>query len=78
MPKESFFFAKANLLLVGGRLLVLDEDGVLALIEVDREGLEVLGEAQVFDGRAWTAPTLLGTRVFARDRKKIVALELAP
>jgi len=36
----------------------------------------VHAQAQVFSGRSWTAPTILGTRLFARDRKEIVALEL--
>jgi len=70
-------FAKAKLLLAEGRLIVLDEDGNLGLVTVSPKGLEVQARAEIFSGRAWTAPTLLGTRLYLRDRKKMVALELA-
>ena len=56
--------------------MLLDENGVLALATAAPEGLKVLGKAQVFDGRAWTVPTLVGTRLFLRDRKTIKALDL--
>ena len=32
--------------------------------------------AKVFDTPSWTVPTLVGTTLFARDREKIVALNL--
>jgi outer membrane protein assembly factor BamB len=70
-------FAKAKLLLAEGRLIVLDEDGNLGLVSVSPKGLEVQARAEIFSGRAWTAPTLLGTRLYLRDRKSLVALELA-
>jgi len=59
-----------------GKLVLLDENGVLALATAAPEGLKVLSKAQVFDGRAWTVPTLVGTRLFVRDRKTIKALDL--
>jgi outer membrane protein assembly factor BamB len=70
-------FAKAKLLFAEGRLIVLDEDGNLGLVTVSPKGLEVQARAEIFSGRAWTAPTLLGTRLYVRDRKKMVALDLA-
>lgn len=33
-------------------------------------------EAEVLSGRAWTAPTVVGTKVYLRDRTVIKALEL--
>lgn len=68
--------ARATLVGVGDRLLILDEDGTLTLATPGAEGLTVHGAVQLFSGRAWTAPALLGTRLFARDRSEIVALEL--
>lgn len=68
--------ARATLLGVGRRLLILDEDGKLTLARPTESGLTIHAQAQVFSGRSWTVPTLLGTKLFARDRKEIVALEL--
>ena len=68
--------ARATLLAVGKRLIILDEDGTLAIATPGEEALTVHGQMQLFHGRAWTVPTLVGTRLYARDRKEIVALEL--
>jgi len=71
-------FAKAKLIDCGqGRLLVLDEDGSLGLVRVSPRGLEVEARAEIFASRSWTAPTLVGTRVYLRDRKTMVALDLS-
>jgi outer membrane protein assembly factor BamB len=68
--------ARATLIGVGSRLIILDEDGKLTLAMPTDAGLTVQAQAQIFSGRSWTVPTLLGTRLFARDRKEIVAIEL--
>jgi outer membrane protein assembly factor BamB len=67
---------RSSLIAVGDRLLILDEDGNLVLAKPGAEGLTVLARAQVLSNRAWTAPTLSGTRLLLRDRKEIVALDL--
>jgi hypothetical protein len=36
----------------------------------------VLAQARVFNTTSWTAPTLVGTTLYARDREKMVALEM--
>jgi outer membrane protein assembly factor BamB len=68
--------ARSTLIGVGSRLIILDEDGRLTLATPAADGLTVHGRAQVFSGRSWTVPTLVGTTLFARDRKEIVALDL--
>jgi outer membrane protein assembly factor BamB len=70
-------FAKSQLLLADGKLIVLDQDGVLALATPSREGLKVLSKVQLLEGLAWTPPTLAGTRLYLRDRKSLMALDLA-
>jgi outer membrane protein assembly factor BamB len=67
---------RSSLIAVGDRLLILDEDGNLVLARPGPDGLTVLARAQVLSNRAWTAPTLSGTRLLLRDRKEIVALDL--
>ena len=69
-------FAKANFLAVGERLLVLDEDGVLALLEIGDGEPSVLARSQIFQTRSWTVPTLVDGVLYARDREEIVALDL--
>ena len=70
-------FARAQLLYAGDLLLViLDEDGTLGLATVSPQGLQVLARTQVLSSLAWTPPTLAGTRLYVRDRKEIVALDL--
>lgn len=69
-------FARASFLVVDDRLLVLDEDGQLHLAEASPEGLRLLGKASVFSGRSWTAPALVGKRLYLRDRRSITALDL--
>jgi outer membrane protein assembly factor BamB len=68
--------AKASVVLAGDKLVLLDENGVLALAAPTTEGLGVISKVQLFDGVSWTVPTLAGTTLYARDRKQLVALDL--
>ena len=36
----------------------------------------IRSQTQVFDGVAWTVPTIVGNRLYVRDNKQIVALDL--
>lgn len=69
-------FSKASLLYADEKVIVLDEDGVLGLVQVSRQGLQVLARAQVFDSLAWTVPTLVGSRLYLRNREEVMALDL--
>ncbi len=71
-------FAKANLLAAGDKVILLDEDGDLALGTPSPEGIEIHARARVLDRLAWTVPTLVGTRLYVRDRHQMKALELGP
>ncbi len=75
---QSRTFPKATLVQVGERTLVLDEDGRLAVVALSPSGLEVLQQAQVTSRLSWTPPTVVGRRVYVRDRRSLVALELLP
>jgi outer membrane protein assembly factor BamB len=70
-------FAKANVIRIAeNRALVLDEDGVLALAEPSPHGMKILASAKVLEGVSWTVPTVVGTRVYVRNRTEMAALEL--
>lgn len=69
-------FSRANLLLADGKLVVLDEEGMLGLARATRAGLEVLAQSQVLASWSWTTPTLVGSHLYIRDKKTIAKLEL--
>lgn len=69
-------FHKAQSLYADGKLLFLDENGVLAITKVSPEGVEVLAKAQVTESASWTLPTLVGTTLYVRDRHHVMALDL--
>jgi outer membrane protein assembly factor BamB len=69
-------FGRASLVYADGKAIVMDEDGDLALARLSPEGATILAQAKIFDTTSWTVPTLAGTTLFARDREKIVALQL--
>ncbi len=69
-------FAKAQLLAADGKLILLDEDGTLAIVEVTPKELRTLAKAPLLESVSWTPPTLVGTKLYLRDRRRIMALEL--
>jgi len=73
---QSRAFAKSNLLLADGRLIVAAEDGLLGLATASPEGLTVISSVELLGPQAWAVPTLVGTTLYTRDRTDIVALNL--
>jgi outer membrane protein assembly factor BamB len=69
-------FAKAQLLYADGKFVMVDEDGTLALATATPQAFTVLAQAPILKRIAWTPPTLVGTRLYVRDRNTIVALDL--
>lgn len=68
--------SRATLLLADQKLILLDEDGVLYLASVSPTGIEIHARHDLFEGRAWTPPTLVSRTLYARDTQSMVALEL--
>lgn len=69
-------FSKINGIHADGKLIFLDEKGVLGLARVSPEGLGLLSRAAIAKEEAWTAPILVGSVLYIRDNKKILALDL--
>lgn len=67
---------KANFLIADSKLLILDEDGWLHLAEPNKGDLKTQGKIELMQNNAWTVPTLIGKKLYIRDRFRIVALEL--
>ncbi|HYP08872.1 MAG TPA: PQQ-binding-like beta-propeller repeat protein [Bryobacteraceae bacterium] len=70
-------FSKANLIQAGDKVILLDEDGTLALVSLSPQGLRVLAKSEhVSLNNSWTPPALDGTTLYVRDRKHLVAIDL--
>lgn len=69
---------RANAVMVGQQVVMLDEEGMLYLADLSPEGLRVTSKFKLLENLAWTPPSIAGTRLYARDRKSIVAVELKP
>lgn len=69
-------FSKSSVLAPDGKLLILDEDGNLALAVPSPEKLEVKSKVKLLRKPVWTPPTLVGQKLYLRDSEVIMALDL--
>ncbi len=70
-------FAKANCVGAGDHLVILDEDGKLYLTTATPEDLTIHSQVELLDKVAWSAPTIVGTTMYVRDKVNIMALDLS-
>ena len=68
--------AKSAFLYADGKFIMLSEQGELWLTSPAAEGLQVHSRAEVLKPISYTPPTLVGTRLYLRDRVSVVALDL--
>ena len=69
-------FARAHLLYADEVIVLVDEDGELAIASVSADGIEVHARTSLLEENAWTPPSLVGTTLYVRDRHEIMALDL--
>lgn len=69
VPKVSFVYAD-------GRFIMLSEDGELLLASPEATGLKIHHKIPLLEKTSWTPPTLAGTKLYLRDRRTLVALDL--
>ena len=71
---------QSQLVLVGDKIVVMGEDGMLMVLKRDGDKLETVAATQLFEpsgrNKCWTTPTIVGSRLYVRDFNKIVALDL--
>ena len=70
-------FQRGSLILVDGHLIVLGEQGKLALVEANPDRYVEKASVQIMDGRCWTAPTLAEGRLYLRNREEMLCLDFA-
>lgn len=69
-------FGCAGLVCADGLIFACPENGDVVLFDPSPEGYRELGRARVLDGPVRALPALAGGRLFVRDGKKLVALEV--
>lgn len=70
-------FSKATCVYGDKKLIILDEDGNLALTSPKSKKLKIRSKFHLCRRNSWTVPTLVGTRLYVRDRRQIMALDLS-
>jgi outer membrane protein assembly factor BamB len=68
---------KATFVWADRKLVTLDQSGTLMIAHPSPQGFNVSARAQLMTSLAWTPPTLVGTRVYLRDRRDMMAVDLA-
>lgn len=71
-------FNRGSLLAADGKLIICGERATLALAEVSPDGYKEISQAPMLEDRTWTVPTLSGGRLFVRNEKELVCLNLKP
>ena len=69
-------FNKGSVLLAGGKLIVLGDNGVLALVEPNPEKYQELARCTISNTICWALPALAGGRLFVRDQESIMCFDL--
>lgn len=69
-------YGAGQMLLTGDLLVVLSEQGELALVEATPEKYNELGRFQAIEGRTWNNPTLRDGRIFIRNHLEMAAYDL--
>jgi outer membrane protein assembly factor BamB len=64
-------------LLVGDQLLIISEDGEIALAAANPEGFHEFGRVSALDGQTWNNPCLYGKYLLFRNATEAVCYELA-
>lgn len=67
---------RANFVAAGDRVVALEAEGRLLLLGLSPDYPSIYSQTQLFPGKAWTAPTVVGERLYARSNDEMVALRL--
>jgi outer membrane protein assembly factor BamB len=69
-------YGKGSLILADGLLYILSDQGQLLLAEATPEGFHEKGRIQVLEGRTWTAPVLSHGRLYLRNDKEMIVVDV--
>jgi outer membrane protein assembly factor BamB len=69
-------FRNGSVCVADGHLLILGEEGQLALAEATPEGYRQAAACRISRARCWTTPVLAGGRLYLRTAEEVVCLDL--
>lgn len=69
IPKATFVWADQ-------KLITLDGDGNLMIAHPSPQSFKVVAKAELLTSLSWSPPTLVGTRLYIRDRRDMMAVDL--
>jgi outer membrane protein assembly factor BamB len=67
---------KATFVWADRKLITLDQDGNLMIAHPSPEGFKISARTALLTHLSWTPPVLVGTRLYIRDRRDMMAVEL--
>ena len=67
---------KATFVWADQKLITLDQDSNLMIAHPSPQGFKIAAKAPLLTHLSWTPPVLVGTRLFIRDRKTLMAVDL--
>lgn len=68
---------KATFVWADQKLITLDQDGNLMIAHPSIQGFKISAKAPLLSRIAWTPPVLVGTRLYIRDRRSMMAVDLS-
>jgi outer membrane protein assembly factor BamB len=69
-------FAKGSLMVADGHLIILGENGNLAVADASPQGYRQSGSFQFSHQRCWSVPVLADGKLYLRDQEQIVCYDL--
>ena len=67
---------KATFVWADSKLITLDQAGTLMIAHPSPQGFKVAAQARLLTELSWTPPVLVGTRLYIRDRRSLMAVDL--
>ena len=67
---------KATFVWADGKAITLDQSGTLMMAYPSPQGFRITARAPLLTSLAWTPPALVGTRLYLRDRRTMMAVDL--
>jgi outer membrane protein assembly factor BamB len=68
---------KATFVWADQKLITLDQDGNLMIAHPSPQGFKISAKAPLLTNLSWTPPALVGTRLYIRDRRSLMAVDLS-
>lgn len=69
-------YGKGTLMLADAHLIILSDRGKLGLAEASPSGYNEVASAEILSGLCWTVPTLANGKLYARNEKEMVCLDI--